>query len=196
MEFTCCSANSILPPRAPRRNDGGRSVRDNVTLDRQVRRPNRERRSILPASQGRGEPGWENTVKESELLINVVTEDRQKRLICLNQTVRGQVKGLLTPLTQMLHHRRRGSTYVLREGFVRNVVSPYFSVKERSFSGKATRKESRWECGYGIVEKANGGLRIDDFTGADSVMERIGVQTLPYCKNRPTSTRSSLAKKD
>ena len=96
-------------------------------------------------------------VKESELLINVVTEDRQKRLICLNQTVRGQVKGLLTPLTQMLHHRRRGSTYVLREGCVRNVVSPYFSVKERSFSGKAIRKESRRECGYGIVEKANGG---------------------------------------
>ena len=49
-------------------------------------------------------------VKETEWLINVVTEDRQKRLICLNQTVRGQGKGLLTPLTQMLRHRRRGST--------------------------------------------------------------------------------------
>ena len=55
-------------------------------------------------------------MKESELLINVVTEDRQKRLICLNQKVSGQVKGLLTPLTQMLRHRRRGSTYVLRVG--------------------------------------------------------------------------------
>ena len=55
-------------------------------------------------------------VKESELLINVVTEDRQKRLTCLNQKVGGQVKGLLTPLTQMLRHRRRGSTYVLRVG--------------------------------------------------------------------------------
>lgn len=94
-------------------------------------------------------------VKETELLINVVTEDRQKRLIGLNQTVGGQVKGLLTPLTQMLHHRRRGSTYGLREGFVRNVVSPYVSVKESSFSGNAIRKESRWECGYGIVENAN-----------------------------------------
>ena len=94
-------------------------------------------------------------MRELELQINVVKEDRQKRLICLNQTVRGQVKGLLTPLTQMVHHRRRGSTYVLREGFVRNVVSPYFSVKESSFSGKAIRKESRWECGYGSVENAN-----------------------------------------
>lgn len=31
-------------------------------------------------------------VKESELPINVVNEDRQKRLICLNQKVGGQVR--------------------------------------------------------------------------------------------------------
>lgn len=95
-------------------------------------------------------------MKESELLINVVKEDRQKRLRCLNQTVRGQDKGLLTPLTQMLRHRRRGSAYVLREGLVRNVVSPYLSLED--FSGNAIRKESRWRCGYGSVEDAKGVL--------------------------------------
>ena len=48
-----------------------------------------------------------------------------------------------------------------------------------------------WDCGESERWPPD-----SDFTGADSVMERIGVQTLPYCENRPTSTRSSLAKKD
>jgi hypothetical protein len=81
-------------------------------------------------------------VKESELLINVVKEDRQKRLRCLHQKVGGQDKGLLTPLTQMVRHRRRGSAYVLREGLVRNVVSPYVSSLPHG-RRKATCKGSR-----------------------------------------------------
>lgn len=85
MEFTCCSASSILPPRAPCKNGGVRSVRDNVTPDRTVKRQNRERRSILPASSGGGEPGWNDMVNRCELPINVVTGNRQKRLRCLTQ---------------------------------------------------------------------------------------------------------------
>ena len=157
MEFTCCSVSSILPPRAPCRNDGVRSVRDNVTLDRMVKRRNRERRSILPASEGGGEPGWRDMVNRCELPINVVTCDRLKRLTSLTQKGSGQVRGLLTPPTQMMRHRRRGSTYVLREGVVWNTISPYFSLNAVG-SGNAIRKESRGGCGYGNVEEANARL--------------------------------------
>jgi hypothetical protein len=121
-----------------------------------VKRQNRERTSILPASSGGGEPGWEDMVNRCELLINVVTANRLKRLTSLTQKGRGQVRGLLTPPTQMLLHRRKGSTYVFREGFVRNTGSPYSSLRnEVFFSGNVIRKESRWGCGYGIVENAN-----------------------------------------
>ena len=41
----------------------------------------------------------------------------------LSQKARGQVRALLTPLTQMLRHRRRGETYPV-QGLTRNVVSP------------------------------------------------------------------------
>jgi len=146
VEFTCCSASSILPPRAPCKNGGVRSVRDNVTPDQMVKRLTRERRSILSASQGGGEPGWKDRVNRCELPINVVTMNRRQRPTRLTQKGCGQVRGLLTPPTQMLGHRRKGSTYVLREGFVRNTGSPYFSLNETG-AGNAIRKESRWECG-------------------------------------------------
>ncbi len=72
-------------------------------------------------------------VNRRELLINVVTLNRLKRLTSLNQMVRGQARGLLTPSPQMLRHRRRGSTYVFREGFVENAVSPYVSLNVSFF---------------------------------------------------------------
>lgn len=53
-----------------------------------------------------------------ELPLNVVTGNRRKRLISLTQKGRGQVRGLLTPSTQMMRYRRKGSTYVFREGLV------------------------------------------------------------------------------
>ena len=67
-------------------NDGVRSVRDNATLDRKVRRPNRERKSTLPASHGGREPGWKGMVNRREVPLNVVTQNRRKRPIRLTQT--------------------------------------------------------------------------------------------------------------
>jgi hypothetical protein len=92
-----------------------------------------------------------------ELPINVVTANRLKRLTSLTQKGCGQVRGLITPPTQMMRHRRKGSTYVFREGLVRNTVSPYSSLGKGCFffPGNAICKESRWGCGYGIVENAN-----------------------------------------
>jgi hypothetical protein len=54
-------------------------------------------------------------VNRCEPLINVVTENKPKRLkrskrIGLGQKARGQVQVLLTHLTQMLRPRRRGGT--------------------------------------------------------------------------------------
>ena len=110
----------------------------------------------LFVSYGRG-VGNDGMVKIHELLINAVTANRLKRLTSLPQKGRGQVRGLLTPPTQMLHYRRRGSTYVFREGFVWNAVSPNSSLGTQFFfSGNAIRKESRWGCGYGSVEDAKG----------------------------------------
>lgn len=67
-------------------------------------------------------------VNTCELPLNVVTANRLKRLISLTQKGCGQVRGLLTPSTQMMRHRRKGSTYVFQEGLVRNTVSPYSSL--------------------------------------------------------------------
>ena len=54
-------------------------------------------------------------VNRCEALLNVVTENKPKRLkrskrIGLGQKARGQVQMFLTHLTQMLHLRRRGGT--------------------------------------------------------------------------------------
>lgn len=150
MECTCCSASSILPPRAPCKNGGVRSVRDNVTPDRTVKRRNRERTSILPASRGGGEPGWEDMVNIRELPINVVTANRLKRLTSLTQKGCGQVRGLITPPTQMMRHRRKGSTYVFREGLVRNTVSPYPSLGKGCFFFQGTQSAKRADGDAGM----------------------------------------------
>jgi hypothetical protein len=49
-------------------------------------------------------------VNPGEPLLNVVNENKPKRLIGLDQKVRGQVQVFLTHLTQMVHPRRRGGT--------------------------------------------------------------------------------------
>jgi hypothetical protein len=45
-----------------------------------------------------------------ESLINVVTDDKRKMLIRLNQKVSGQAQVIEVHLSQMQHHRRRGET--------------------------------------------------------------------------------------
>ena len=49
-------------------------------------------------------------VNKCELLINVVISNKPKTLIGLSQKARGQVQGLSASLTQMVSHRRIGST--------------------------------------------------------------------------------------
>jgi hypothetical protein len=83
-----------------------------------------------------------------ELPINVVTANRLKRLTILTQKGRGQVRGLITPPTQMMRHRRKGSTYVFREGLVRNTVSPYSSLR-----GKRTARNADGGAGRGCRRK-------------------------------------------
>lgn len=49
-------------------------------------------------------------VNKSESLINVVSNDKRKRLTRLGQKASGQGQALLTRLTQTSCHRRRGET--------------------------------------------------------------------------------------
>ena len=56
-------------------------------------------------------------------MLNVVSNNKPKMLLGLDQKVRGKVQGLQRPLAQMQHHRRIAAafpTLLLR----RNVVSP------------------------------------------------------------------------
>jgi hypothetical protein len=54
--------------------------------------------------------GWCGKVNRGESLLNVVNDDQPKVLRGWGQKARGQVQVLLTHLTQMVYHRRRGET--------------------------------------------------------------------------------------
>ena len=49
-------------------------------------------------------------VNIGESLINVVTQNKPKMLIGLDQKVNGQVQVLFAHLSQLLHHRQIGET--------------------------------------------------------------------------------------
>ena len=53
-------------------------------------------------------------VNISESLINVVTQNKPKMLIGLDQKVNGQVQVLFAHLSQLLHHRQIGGTYPMQ----------------------------------------------------------------------------------
>ena len=72
-------------------------------------------------------------VNLGESLVNVVTQNKPKVLIGLDQKVDGQVQVFFAHLSQSLHHQQIGGTYPLQV-FKWNVVSSYFSWK----SGKRT----------------------------------------------------------
>jgi len=50
-------------------------------------------------------------VNPGEAVINVVSNNKPKRLTGPDQKVRGQVQGLNDPLAQMSDHRRRAATF-------------------------------------------------------------------------------------
>ena len=53
-------------------------------------------------------------VNIGESLINVVTENKPKMLIGLDQKVNGQVQVLFAHLSQSLHHRQISGTYPMQ----------------------------------------------------------------------------------
>src|SRR2546428_515750 len=59
---------------------------------------------------GGRERGSGGMVNPGKPLVNAVMYSKPKRLTGLDQKVCGQGQGVLTPLAQMLHHRRRGGT--------------------------------------------------------------------------------------
>ena len=89
---------------------------------------------------------------ESELLINVVRIDKSKVLVGLNQKVRGMDSTLLTRATQPMipPAERQFLTHPVKwTELGKPVILPF---------GKASRKMSRWDSGYGNVEEANARL--------------------------------------
>jgi len=89
-------------------------------------------------------------------VLNVVRNDKPKMLIGLDQKVRGQVQGMVGPLAQMQHHRRRAATFptLLQRC---NVVSPSFSRK-----GQRTARPA-----YGAAGKGSGRKRTPVCNGPD-----------------------------
>jgi hypothetical protein len=53
-------------------------------------------------------------VNIGESLINVVTQNKPKMLIGLDQKVNGQVQVFFAHLSQLLHHRQIGGTYPMQ----------------------------------------------------------------------------------
>jgi hypothetical protein len=106
-----------------------RSLWDNVTCDCQ--------------SQGGRELGLCGRVNPCESLINVVTEDKPKRLLGLDQKVSGQVRVFLTHVSQMTNHRPRGETSPTLV-LTRNVVS-----LSSSLWGKQTARRADGVVGMG-----------------------------------------------
>ena len=80
----------------------------------------------------------------------------------LSQKAGGQVQALLTRLTQMLRHRRRGETYPA-QGLTRNVVSPSFSLSSDEESEPQGEPKGRRVGENGASE-------------GRSVIDRIGIE--------------------
>ena len=53
-------------------------------------------------------------VNIGESLVNVVTQNKPKMLIGLNQKVNGQVQVFFAHLSQSLHHRQIGGSYPMQ----------------------------------------------------------------------------------
>ena len=61
-----------------------------------------------------GSQDWVDGSTYGEVVLNAVSNDKPKRLLGLDQKVRGQVQGLQCPLAQMQYHRRIAATLPTR----------------------------------------------------------------------------------
>lgn len=86
-------------------------------------------------------------VNKCELLKSVVTYDKPKVLIGLNQKVSEQVAERMFLRPQMSFHRRNGKTSTTQV-FARNVVNPY-----RSRKGSDTARGREGDAGKGKWRK-------------------------------------------
>lgn len=100
-------------------------------------------------------------------------------LIRLSQKAGGQVQALLTRLTRMLRHRRRGETCPA-QGLTRNVVSPYFSLPNsgESFPQGEPKGMRVWENGE---------------SEGRSVIDRIGIEA-PRATSAATSSHAKAGR--
>ena len=86
-------------------------------------------------------------------MINVVSNDKPKMLSGLDQKVSGQVLGVVDPLAQMLHHRRRAATFPTLGTSVERgkpVVLPTSYAKE---GGKHFARSAHGAAGKGSGRK-------------------------------------------
>jgi hypothetical protein len=73
-------------------------------------------------------------------VLNVVSNDKPKRLTGLSQKASGQVQGLEIPLAQMTHHRRRAATFPTRGTSVQR-GKPVVLLTAAKAVGTATAQE-------------------------------------------------------
>ena len=107
------------------------------------------RRGCDDQQQGGRGPGWCARVNARESPRHVVTANTRKRLRRVGPKASGQGQGLLTHLTQMRRHRRRGETHPTR-GRTRNVGQPV-ALPEAAMSrlGKRTARGAEGAAGMG-----------------------------------------------
>jgi hypothetical protein len=97
--------------------------------------------------QGGWAPGSGGQVNSGEAVLNVVNVDKPKMLIGLDQKVRGQVQGLIRPLAQMTHHRRRAATFPTLGTSAKRGKPVVLPASYTTEVGKAARKSRRQGSG-------------------------------------------------
>jgi hypothetical protein len=136
---------------------------------------------LIVRSGGDGQPpggrglGWSGMVNSSEVLINVVINDKRKRLTRLGQTASGQGQVVLTHLAQTVHHQRRSTTSPTRV-LTRNVVSLSLSLWESQSQDEPIERR----VGEGGESQGR------------SVMDRIGVEPTGHITPRETGLTSAV----
>jgi hypothetical protein len=100
---------SVCYPSGRHRQRRGPKPGGQRNLDPRIGRERASRHGDCQHHGGRG-PAVRGMVNPGEVLLKAVSLNKPKMLTGLNQTVRGQVQGLDTPLSRMEHHRPKSTT--------------------------------------------------------------------------------------
>lgn len=99
----------------------------------------------------------EDMVNTCEPLINVVTSNKPKRLIGLNQKVKSPgIEARPFSIADVAAPAERWDLSLQVLVIMRNLVSPYISLKITL--RKASSNVSPWVCGYEMLEEVNASL--------------------------------------